>query len=782
MKTLRTIIITIAVLAAPSIYAQELTHSVRGRIIDADTKIPAFGATIVVLESYPFIGATTDMDGYFKLEHVTVGRVSLKVQSMGYEEQLIPNVVVNSGKETFLNIELTESITQLATVTIKGDAAKQETINEMSLISARQFSTDETSRYAGTLGDPARMAGNFAGATNSANGDNDIIVRGNSPRGILWQLEGIEIPNPNHFAVAGASGGAISVLNSNLLANSDFLTGAFAPQYGNATSGVFDIKLRQGNNDNREYTLGVGMFGTDITAEGPFKKGGNASYLANYRYSSLALLGQIGMFDMSEGVPKYQDGSFNLYLPSKKIGVFNVFGFGGLSSLLLNQSYSEEVDSVTTIIENNNYVGFTGVSHSYILNEHSYIKSSISVSGNGSNNTIENKDAELGFLLDSKSSFSRVNLKAASTWNTKLNARNKVSAGLIYTSMFYDLNSIKRNQSDAFDQNYGVNENASYLQLHGTWKQRFNENLSMVSGLHFMHFALSNSNSIEPRVAFNYKISPNQTLSAGFGVHSKIESLLDYTSNIADENGVISRPNSDLKLPKANHYIIGYDYLISKNTHLKTEAYFQYLYHVPVEDDPTSNYSTINQQNLSANKSLVSKGNGRNYGLELTLERYFVKSFHYMVTASLFESQYKTLVGKWEKTRYNGNYNLNFLVGKEFNIGDLSKNRTLMLSIKSGLQGANRFNPIDLPQSIASGEETYASDNFSERRDDIFFMNVAASLKVNRKKTTQELKIEVLNVTNNRTVVGEFYNDNTKSVTEAYQWPLLPNIMYTINF
>ncbi len=153
-----------------------------------------------------------------------------------------------------------------------------------------------------------------------------------------------------------------------------------------------------------------------------------------------------------------------------------------------------------------------------------------------------------------------------------------------------------------------------------------------------------------------------------------------------------------------------------------------------------------------------------------------------MVTASLFESQYKTLVGKWEKTRYNGNYNLNFLVGKEFNIGDLSKNRTLMLSIKSGLQGANRFNPIDLPQSIASGEETYASDNFSERRDDIFFMNVAASLKVNRKKTTQELKIEVLNVTNNRTVVGEFYNDNTKSVTEAYQWPLLPNIMYTINF
>ena len=127
-------------------------------------------------------------------------------------------------------------------------------------------------RYAGAIDDPARMVSAFAGVNGNAEGDNDIVVRGNSPRGILWRLEGVEIPNPNHFASEGATGGPINALNSNMLGNSDFYTGAFAPEYGNALSGVFDMKLRNGNNEQREYSATLSVLGTDLTAEGPFKE------------------------------------------------------------------------------------------------------------------------------------------------------------------------------------------------------------------------------------------------------------------------------------------------------------------------------------------------------------------------------------------------------------------------------------------------------------------------------------------------------------------------------
>ena len=782
MKTLKLLLLFAIVIATNKTEAQELTQSVRGRITDVDSEIPAIGASVVVVGSDPFNGAATDVDGYFKLTKVPVGRITIEVSYLGYEKKTISNVIVNSGKEVFLNIAITESVNNLDEFVISGNSKKDEPLNEMALISSKQFSTEETKRYAGSLGDPARMAGNFAGASNSADGNNDIVVRGNSPRGILWQMEGIEIPNPNHFAAEGASGGAINALNSNLLANSEFLTGAFAPEYGNATSGVFDVKLRQGNNEKREYTFGLGMFGTDFTVEGPFKKGGKASYLANYRYSSLALLEDVGIVDFDGGTPKYQDASFNFYLPTNKAGIFKIFGFGGLSNINTEVAFSDKNDSIVETMDLKNHVGFGAIAHSYIFNERTYIKSNISLSSTGNDIVIDKRISDSDYLLDANVSMAKYNIKSATTLHKKLNAKNKISAGIIYTNLFYDLNLQDRKLNNQLEQTYGVKESSSYQQLHGTWKHRFNEKLTLVSGLHILSFSLNNKYSIEPRVGLSYKVKNNQTLTAGFGVHSKIESLLDYTTNITDVNGVTTQPNRDLKLPKANHYILGYDFQFSENAHIKTEVYYQYLYDVPVENDPTSNYSTINQKEWSANKVLVSEGEGRNFGLELTLERFFSQGFYYLATASIFESQYKTLAGNWEQTRYNGNINANLLIGKEFKVGSAKKNKLIMISLKGGFQGANRSNPIDLEASIASGEEQLLSDNFKEKQDDIVFLNFSAGYKVNRKKATHEIKLEVLNATNNNATVSNYYSDSQKSIESLYQWPLLPNISYTINF
>lgn len=762
-------------------YAQTLTQSVRGRIIDTDSEIPVIGASVVILDSDPFIGAATDPDGYFKLLDVPLGRVTLEVTYVGYEKKMIPNVLVTSAKEVFLTIAIIESVNEMETFEVVGNANREEPIDEMSIISSRTFSTEETKRYAGSLNDPARMASSFAGVSSNAEGNNDIVVRGNSPRGILWRLEGIEVPNPNHFADEGASGGPINVLNSSMLSNSGFLTGAFAPEYGNATSGVFDIKLRQGNNEQREFTFGLGVFGADIAMEGPIKKGGKASYLVNYRYSSLGILDDLGVVDFN-GVPKYQDVSFNFYLPTKNAGIFKLFGMGGMSNIAVEETFSEDNDSIVGRSDHKAHLGFVGLSHSYIFNEHTYLKSSVSVSNNGSGHIMNKRISSTAYLLDGTAKLEKYNVKVATALNKKINAKNKITAGAIYTDMTYTFDYKDRKLDNQFESIYNVNEKSAYMQFYTTWKHRFNEDITLVTGVHYLQFNLNNSYSIEPRVGMDYKVKPNQTLSVGFGVHSKIESLLDYTTNVSDANGNIYQPNKNLELPKATHYVLGYDFRFSEFAHIKTEVYYQYLYDVPVENNMTSNYSTINQSDWSANKALVNKGNGRNYGIELTLERYFAKNYYYLLTGSVYKSEYKTLANKWLETRFNGNYNTNFLLGKEFKVGKVEKNKSLLLNVKVGLQGGNRYNPIDLNQSIAEGETVYVDDFFSKKGDDIFYTNVSGSYRVNRKKTTHEFKIEFTNVTNNKAKVSEYYNDDKKKIEVGYQLPMIPNIMYILNF
>lgn len=289
-----------------SVQAQ-LTQTVRGTLVDYDAKTPIVGAKIIIVGTDPLQGSITDADGNFKIEKVEVGRVTIQIKALGYQELYLPGTLVESGKELVLNLEMTEDIKSLNTVTVtSSDQDNSESINKMATVSGQTFTVDETQRYAGAINDPARMVSAFAGVTGDAEGDNDIVVRGNSPKGILWRLEGIDIPNPNHFANEGGTGGPVNALNASMLANSDFFSGAFAPEYGNAYSGVFDVRFRQGNNETREYAFSLGVMGTEFTLEGPFKSGYTGSYLFNYRYSTISLLDKAGILDFG-GIPKYQD-------------------------------------------------------------------------------------------------------------------------------------------------------------------------------------------------------------------------------------------------------------------------------------------------------------------------------------------------------------------------------------------------------------------------------------------------------------------------------------------
>jgi hypothetical protein len=787
MKTKKYFLIIVIIAGIASILqATELKQTIRGTVIDQDSREKLIGVTVFIPESQPLQGTTTGVDGNFRLENVPVGRVNIKISYVGYEDKYISGILLNSGKETVLNIEIAESVEELEEVRVLYKKNKSESLNEMSVISSKAFSVEETNRYAGAINDPARMVSNFAGVTGDAQGNNDIVVRGNSPKGVLWRLEGMEIPNPNHFADEGSTGGPINALNGSMLANSDFYSGAFAPEYGNAYSGVFDMKLRNGNNEKREYSFSVGMLGTDFTAEGPFKKGNSSSYLVNYRYSTLAILDGIGVVDFG-GVPKYQDLSYKVVVSTKNAGVFSSFGLFGRSSIYQEDIEDEDEEMMDFVYNNNNFgaeLAVVGLKNTYLLNDKSYLVSSLSFSKSGSSNQFMERDSDNNLFQSNSHTLYKTSKRAKVSLNNKLNARNKLQTGISYSILSYDMYADDHiNSWDRVVVGLDTQGDAGLIQAYSSWKHRINDDLTLISGVHYTHLMFNNKMSFEPRASIKWEVSNRHSITAGFGIHSRIGTLSTYLAQQNHEDGSVTMPNKNLELPKARHYVIGFDNIINQNLHMNVELYYQHLYDVPVEDNINSTYSVINSVSGWSDRSLVNKGTGTNYGAEITFERFFSDGYYFLATASVYDSKYKALDGITRDTRFNGNYAGNFLAGKEFRLGDPSKGRILSLNTKVALIGGNRYTPIDLDRSIELQTEVRHDDlPYSVKGSDIFKADVSVSLRKNKKKSTREIKLEIQNVTNNQGLVTQYYNPRKGIIEKSYQSPLFPVLSYRIDF
>ena len=657
-------------------YSDGYTQTIRGMVIDGDSEMPIVGANVVVSDTDPLLGASTDINGNFRIEKVPVGRHQLEISSIGYENKTLPNILVGSGKEVVVTIGVAESFVQLEELVIRAKDQVQPN-NHMALVSARSISVDEADRYAATFNDPARMVSALPSVTVGSDDSNEIIVRGNSPRGLLWRMEGIEIPNPNHFTEEGSASGGISILSSNVLGNTDFFTGAWPAEYGNAFSGVFDISLRNGNNEKREYTFQAGILGIEAAMEGPFKKGHAASYLLDYRFSTLTILSELvsGLGDENE-ILTYQDLSFKTNIPTRKAGTFSLWGIGGLSK--------EEEDFSNGQQNYHSDMGALGLSHQFSLDDRTYIKSILSLSGTRITDDEDRSFQDGNFFIDNES-FKKTSGRVLVSINRKFNAKHFVSTGVIYNALGFNFsrriqNSFNSPQFQDFTL-FDENGTSGLTQGFVSWKFRLAQNLTMVNGLHYMYFDLSQASSLEPRTSLRWQFKPNQSLSAGFGIHSKIENLQYYFSKSFNPDGTSVQLNRDLDLSKARHYVIGYDNRLMPNLHLKLEAYYQSLYDIPVVDDTNSIFSVINQREGYDSMDLENEGTGTNYGVELTLQRFFSNRFYFMVAGSLYDSKYKSKDGINRNTRFNGNFNTNFLLGKNYQVG--KKDNILAFNVRT---------------------------------------------------------------------------------------------------
>ncbi|MCE7056953.1 TonB-dependent receptor [Algoriphagus sp. AGSA1] len=781
MKVFSKLLFLLIFCTAHSVQAQQLKQTIRGTVVDHITKAPLPGATVVVLGSDPLIGTTTDKSGDFRLVDLPVGSYTLKVSFIGFKDVLLPNVKLNSGKEVVLTLFVEEDITQIDEFIVTADE-KDRTINDMIQVSGRTFSVEETRKFAAAVNDPGRMAISFPGVTGTDDGNNNISIRGNSPNGLLWRMEGIDIPNPNHFVNPGTAGGGISILSSQLLSDSDFITAAFPTEYGNALSGVFDLNLRKGNNENQEFTFQAGFLGVDLAAEGPIAKGYRGSYLVNYRYSTLSLLSKLGL-PLGDFVTNFQDLSFNVFLPTGPKSTVTIFGFGGLS----DQDGNAQKDSLKWESDWDRYssrffsnTGAVGLKHSYILNQSNFLQSTILASGNSLGSTSARLDDNLNFQGRSNENYSNSKITLSSVLNTKISAKAALRSGFYLNQLYYNL------REDAFEEeiqsmqtHINSKGNTQSVQAFSQLNYRANERLTFNLGLHYLQLLLNNSKSLEPRFSASYALDEKQRLSLGYGLHGQVQPLGTYFAE-QEVNGQIILPNENLDLSKSHHFVLGYDRTLNSYLRMKVETYYQHLFQIPIRSGADETYSIINQQWTFTTDPLVNEGFGRNYGVELTLEQFTYKGFYFLLSSSIYNSLYKTNEDVWRNTAYNGNYNVTLTAGKEY---ELKKNRVFGVNLRSIYSGGLRDTPIDLDASIEKGEGVYIEDQlFSEKNPSYFRADLRFSLTKNKPKSTRIWSLDIQNATNRKNVFGEYFEPLSNEIKTSYQAPLIPILSYRVEF
>ncbi len=764
---------------------QELTQVIRGQVIDIESQTPLAFATIAIITTEPLLGAITDEDGNFRLEKVPIGRHDIKVSFVGYETQIIPELMLSTGKETVLTVKMKEQISELEEVVVKSYTKKDKPLNSMATLSARTFSVEEARRYAGGWDDPARLAASFAGVTTDVIRDNTIIIRGNSPKGILWRLEGIEIPNPSHFAnLTTFGGGGISALSALVVGNSDFFTGAFPAEYGNAVSGVFDIKLRSGNNEKHEHAVQIGTIGLDISSEGPLGKNARASYLFNYRYSTLGLVGSVFPEEIKDFMPVYQDLSFKVSIPTKKSGIISIWGLASDDSddlkakqdSTLWEMVEDRMDGTLT-----QRIGGLGLNHRYIFQKHAWLNTSLAVTGDYMKYEAEILGYDLSRYIYEYIDVRNYKYTFTSVYNRKFSAKHANRTGFIVNNMHY--NTVLKH-APVYDQGLvsAVDEKGAsfFMQVFTQSKFSITERFMVNAGLHGHFFDLNNEAVIEPRLGLSYNIGKAQAVSLGYGKHSRLEPLSLYFAGV-DDGTAISQPNKSLKVSKAHHLVVAYDISLNTNLRLKIEPYAQFLFDVPVI--PDSNFSVLNMDaDWYFNEELVNTGRGRNMGVDITLERFLKDGYYFLFTASLFDSKYKGDDGIERNSRFNTQYVFNLLYGKEWTVGK-QNNKIIGVNARLNFFGGKRTTPVnDIESDLTRDVVYHYSQLYEDKESDKFHFSATINYRINKKRHSSIWSLQMVNLLMAKENYGLYYNYQTGQVERFEFAVLVPNLSYKIEF
>jgi len=769
---------------------KEFVQNIKGQVTEQSTGQALVGANVYILGSDPLIGTSTDINGYYQFEDMPVGRYKLGCSYIGYKNSVTGSTLVTTGKELVQDFILQEDLLTVE-VEIVAVAERDVQAAEIGTISVQSFDSEVASRYAGSRSDVARMAAGFAGVSANDDSRNDIVIRGNSPSGLLWRMNGVDIPNPSHFGALGATGGPVSMLNNNLLTNSTFMTGAFPSIYGNALSGVFDLTLRKGNKDKFEGLFGISFNGFEAGLEGPLgNKGG--SFLVNYRYSVIDLISKLGGSSgggtgTGDAIPRYQDLSFNFNLPTSKLGAFNLFGLRGNSGIdFISDIESSENPNLFSDSNQNLYyksdMQVYGLTNKHYFNNKSYGKLILSYSKSGVNTEVDTLSNDLVVTPVYRDDSNQDRLAAGYQYKNKINRKNSLILGTTINQLQFNFLDSIRNIDNTFRTLRDFEGSSILSQAYAQWQYKHNEKMTVNLGVYGQQFHFNNTRAIEPRFNLKYEFSPKLSASFGLGRHSKLQDYQLYLVQTRLPDGTYIETNTDLGMTHSDQAVVGLNYAFAKGWNFKSELYYQNLSNIPVEIDP-SNFSALNlgaDFNIPSQDSLVNEGTGKNVGMELTLEKAFDKGFYLLGTMSVFKSTFEGSDGVTHSTAFDNGYVGNVLTGKEFKLND---KYSFAVDTKVTMAGGRRYTPIDLEASILEGEAVVQKDAaFDQQFDDYFRTDLQFTVRQNMKRLSQSWSFDLQNVFNTQNVFGETYDARNKEIDIANQLGFFLVIEYRLTF
>ena len=800
MKRITIFLVTVTLIFCGAVSMQ--AETLRGTVKDAITGEPLIGATVKIVE-LENVAAIADIDGKYQINLSKGGRYTIEANYVGYEPSVTKEILISGAKEVVLDITLRENSTELKEVVVRPRVNKEATVNPTVLTGGVMLSMEEASRFAGGYNDPARLVMSFAGVSGEADGSG-LSIHGNAPERMQYRIEGVEVFTPNHFNDLWNAGyGLVSALNSNVIGNSDFFTSTFNANYNNALSGVFDVKMRPGNNTKYENILQIGTVSEELTLEGPISRKHNSSYIVNYRYGFTSLVDKLGLVDTDGSHMSFQDFSWKLNFPTKRAGTFSVFGLGFIDTNWDERMKIKDTHSAYDASDNDSKLAqlLAGVSHKILLGNKWTWRSTLAYNmqhikadeyyyglKRDENDVLiyplEYEEPEKKYLF-SKQKTNEDRIIFNTELSKQVNDKWLTQFGGEYSHRFFNL--VYRSADRLYAPVETMKDITNMKDDTGLasvfWQNlyKFNDHLSATAGISANYFLYSKKYSVEPRVSMKWDPNEKNSFSLGYGLHSMVEKLDAYFYR--DDDGKLV--NKDLGLTKAHHFQATYMYKFNSNLTLRANAYYQYGFNTPVGIDG-STYCVTNRYFNFTDEPLVNKGNTRNYGADITLEHYMSHGFFGQTNISLYRSQYRGVDKVWRNQMYDRRFMFKILGGKEWIIG---KN-VLNVSAKYSIQGGLRYTPIDVDQMNANidagivNDEPIYKDNeaFTKHFKPTGIIDLTVSYKINKKRVSHTIAFEGLNILGTDTPMFQRFDLGTRQVRIDKGGISLPNIFYRLDF
>jgi hypothetical protein len=773
------LIVVVALFAACSpALSQTLTQSVSGKITDRLTGLPLEAASLELTGIDTVIAGVSSSDGSFSLV-ATVGRYKLSATFTGYRT-FHDEVLVIAGKANLFKITLSPAETVLQAVEVQSQVTGDEVPGLQSL------SIEKTLRVPANFFDPVRVITAYPAVVAANDQANGIIVRGNSPNGLLWRLNGLDIVNPNHLSNAGTLsdrptgyGGGVNILSAQMLDRTDFFMGFIPAQYGNALSGVIDMKTREGSKSKKQYTAQASLIGLDLSAETPIGGSGQHSLVANYRYSTVGLLSAIGVNFGDEEI-RFQDFSLASDFNQKNGGKVTVFGIWGTSNNDFEKTdtseWKEEKDMYRINYQARTYGG--GVTYTVPLGS-GKLSAGAAYSSSRQERLAQPSKFNAPFarliLVDDYNAETSI-LSTQVRYDFRAGKKVALGVGVVadYNNNFLEVTKVTGCLFCQFPDSRKIEGDADglLLQPFATVDYSISPMVNLSAGLRYVHYTYNDKAGTEPRVVLNLKPGTTSSFDVGYSLTSQMQLPVTYLT--ADN------PN-ELELTKSHHVDAGYSQHLTERLKIRTGVFYQNLFDVPVEGDPTSSFSMLNYLDGFIPDNLVSKGTGENYGVDATIEKYFYTSTYILLSAGYYESTYKGADGVKRDTRFNGNYTFSTVYGKEWT--KPAKNRTIGLNTRLLYLGGMRESDVNVIGSQASGETVYSSaDPFNNKLDDYFRIDLRLSFRKNKPNYTRTFAIDIQNLTSQQNVAFNYYDQRQGKVITKYQLGIIPVLVYRIDF